>query len=82
MAPDDPSSAPVHRSVLLDEVVDRLAPREGMTIVDGTAGAGGHSAALAARVGSTGRVIGLDRDPEMLRMAEAATRGLDGRAHV
>jgi 16S rRNA (cytosine1402-N4)-methyltransferase len=76
MAPDDPSPAPVHRSVLLDEVVGWLAPREGMTIVDGTAGAGGHSAALAARVGSTGRVIGLDRDPEMLRLAEAATRGL------
>ena len=76
MTSDEPTPAPVHRSVLVDEVVDRLAPREGMTIVDGTAGAGGHSAALAARVGSTGRVIGLDRDPEMLRLAEAATRGL------
>lgn len=76
MATDDPSPAPVHRSVLLEEVVDWLAPREGMTIVDGTAGAGGHTAALASRVGSTGLVIGLDRDPAMLHLAEAATRGL------
>ncbi len=76
MASDDPSPATVHRPVLLDEVIQGLAPREGMTIVDGTAGAGGHAAALAARVGLSGRVIGLDRDPEMLRLAEAATRGL------
>src|SRR5579871_6717631 len=76
MTSDEPSPRPVHRSVLLDEIVHWLAPREGMTIVDGTAGAGGHAAALAARVGPAGRVIGLDRDPEMLRLAEAATRGL------
>jgi 16S rRNA (cytosine1402-N4)-methyltransferase len=76
MSPDNPHAAAVHRSVLLDEVVAGLAPREGVTIVDGTAGAGGHAAALARLVGSTGRVIGLDRDPEMLRLAEAATRGL------
>ncbi len=76
MSPDETPPAPVHRSVLLDEVVHWLAPRDGMTIVDGTAGAGGHTSALAARVGTAGRVIGLDRDPEMLRLAEVATRGL------
>ncbi len=76
MSPDEPPPAPVHRSVLVDEVVHWLAPRDGMTIVDGTAGAGGHAAALAKGVGPTGRVIGLDRDPEMLRLAEVATRGL------
>ncbi len=76
MSPDEPPPAPVHRSVLVDEVVHWLAPRDGMTIVDGTAGAGGHAAALAQGVGPTGQVIGLDRDPEMLRLAEVATRGL------
>ena len=53
-----------------------LAPREGAVLVDGTVGAGGHAAALAGRVGATGRVIGLDRDPEMLALAAEATRGL------
>ena len=44
--------------------------------MDGTVGAGGHAAALAREVGSDGRVIGLDRDPEMLALAAEATRGL------
>jgi 16S rRNA (cytosine1402-N4)-methyltransferase len=66
----------VHRPVLLDEVVTWLAPAEGMVLVDGTAGAGGHTRALAERVGSSGRVIGLDRDPDMLAFAAEATRGL------
>jgi 16S rRNA (cytosine1402-N4)-methyltransferase len=76
MSPDEPPPATVHRPVLLDQVVHGLAPRDGMTIVDGTAGAGGHAAALARAVSPSGRVIGLDRDPDMLRLAEDATRGL------
>jgi 16S rRNA (cytosine1402-N4)-methyltransferase len=39
-------------------------------------GAGGHAAELARRVGTTGRVIGLDRDPAMLALAATATAGL------
>lgn len=73
-APERPKA--VHRPVMLDEVVDWLAPKEGSVIVDGTAGAGGHTAALARRVGATGRVIGFDRDPGMLDLARAATAGL------
>ncbi len=75
MPPEDPP-APVHRPVLLDEVVAGLAPKPGQILVDGTVGAGGHARALAERVGPEGRVIGLDRDPEMLALAEVATRGL------
>jgi 16S rRNA (cytosine1402-N4)-methyltransferase len=71
-----PPAAAVHRPVLRDEVVEWLAPREGSILVDGTAGAGGHTRALAALVGASGRVVGLDRDPAMLGLAEAATRGL------
>jgi 16S rRNA (cytosine1402-N4)-methyltransferase len=78
--PPEPSTSPaeaaVHRPVLLDEVLAWLAPREGSVLVDGTAGAGGHTRALAGRVGATGRVIGLDRDLAMLALAEQATRGL------
>ena len=73
-APDAP--APVHRPVLLDEVIDWMAPREGAILVDGTAGAGGHAVELARRVGPGGRLIGLDRDPEMLAMAGEAVEGL------
>jgi len=73
LEPDPPS--PVHRSVLLDEVVAWLDLREGSVIVDGTAGAGGHSSVIADRVGSSGRVIALDRDPAMLELAARGTVG-------
>jgi 16S rRNA (cytosine1402-N4)-methyltransferase len=71
-----PRAGAVHRSVLLHEVVAWLAPVEGAVIVDGTAGAGGHTRALAEKVGASGRVIGLDRDPAMLELARSATTGL------
>ncbi len=65
-----------HLPVLLDEVTTWLAPREGSILVDGTAGGGGHAAALSAWVGASGRVIALDRDPAMLELARQATAGL------
>ena len=67
---------PVHRPVLIDEVTTWLGPGEGAVLVDGTVGAGGHAAALASQVGPTGRIIGLDRDKNMLALANAATAGL------
>jgi 16S rRNA (cytosine1402-N4)-methyltransferase len=74
--PEPTPPNPVHRPVLLSEVVAWLSPREGAVLVDGTVGAGGHAAALAAGVGAGGRLIGLDRDPEMLALAERTTQGL------
>src|SRR5262245_10172993 len=76
VAPSPKPPGPIHRPVLLEEVLTWLDPREGSVLVDGTVGAGGHAAALAARVGASGRVIGLDRDPAMLELAAEATRGL------
>ncbi|MEW5739362.1 MAG: 16S rRNA (cytosine(1402)-N(4))-methyltransferase RsmH [Myxococcota bacterium] len=58
----------VHQTVLLEEAVDLLQPREGRVIVDGTLGGGGHSEALLA-CGAT--VVGLDRDPTALAAATA-----------
>jgi 16S rRNA (cytosine1402-N4)-methyltransferase len=61
---------------LLDEVLHWLDPRAGAVIVDGTVGAGGHARAIAERVQPGGRVVGLDRDPEMLALAAQTTAGL------
>jgi 16S rRNA (cytosine1402-N4)-methyltransferase len=55
-----------HESVLLAEVVERLAPAPGKLIVDGTLGGGGHAAALLAE---GAQVIGLDHDPAALEFA-------------
>lgn len=76
MNPDDTPPPAVHLPVLLDEVLEWLAPRPGATIVDGTLGAGGHTAALAQRVQPDGRIIALDRDPNMIALARRATEGL------
>ena len=56
-----------HAPVLADEVVALLGNAK--SVLDGTLGGGGHSAALLA-TGVT-EVIGLDRDPEALRTASA-----------
>jgi 16S rRNA (cytosine1402-N4)-methyltransferase len=63
--------------VLLDEVVSALSPKDGARILDGTLGAGGHSAALLEKAGPRGRLLGLDRDPQALEIARAR---LDERA--
>ena len=62
----------MHRPVLLEESIAGLAVRAAGVYVDGTFGRGGHSRAILARLGPSGRLIALDRDPE----AEAAARAL------
>jgi 16S rRNA (cytosine1402-N4)-methyltransferase len=76
LPPDPAPLNPVHRPVLLQEVVSWLAPGPGSVVVDGTVGAGGHASAMARLIGPDGRLIGLDRDPEMLAMAALETDGL------
>ena len=53
-----------HDPVLLDQVLTLVSPEPGEVIIDCTFGAGGHASALAKRVGPTGELIGIDRDPE------------------
>ena len=64
-----------HRPVLVAEVLNALAPAPGQTMVDATVGAGGHARQLVARLGSTGRLIALDRDPAMLALARQRLEG-------
>jgi 16S rRNA (cytosine1402-N4)-methyltransferase len=66
-----PPSAPSasHTPVLRDEVVQAIAPRAGGLYVDVTLGAGGHSHALLSA--GAGHLIGLDRDPTALELADA-----------
>ena len=56
-----------HTSVLLNEVLEVLAPGPGKTFVDGTLGGGGHAEALLE---AGARVIGLDQDPEALKFTK------------
>ena len=63
------SEAPIHRPVMAREVVRILVAGEVDLLLDATVGAGGHSASFLAERGDSARVIGLDRDPEMLTRA-------------
>jgi 16S rRNA (cytosine1402-N4)-methyltransferase len=62
----------MHRPVLVSEAVEALAVRRDGIYVDGTFGRGGHSRAILERLGPSGRLIALDRDPE----AEQAARSI------
>ncbi|WP_316860123.1 16S rRNA (cytosine(1402)-N(4))-methyltransferase RsmH [uncultured Cohaesibacter sp.] len=52
-----------HLPVLIDAVVDALAPREGQWILDGTFGYGGYSEAILQ---AGANVLAVDRDPDAL----------------
>jgi 16S rRNA (cytosine1402-N4)-methyltransferase len=58
-----------HRPVLLDEVLAELSPQPGQVVVDCTVGGAGHTVELLRRVGPTGRLIGIDLDPDNLPRA-------------
>ena len=57
-----------HASVLLDECIEALNVRPGGIYLDGTLGGAGHSLEIAKRL-TTGRLIGVDRDPAALEAA-------------
>ncbi|MCU1382443.1 MAG: rsmH 1 [Acidobacteria bacterium] len=55
--------AGMHRAIMVDEVIEALAPQPGDVAVDCTLGFGGHARALLERMQPGGRLIGLDVDP-------------------
>lgn len=64
-----------HIAVMRREVLQTLELTEGLTVVDGTVGAGGHAADILARIGPTGKLIGVDRDSAMLEIAREKLQG-------
>lgn len=79
MSPVKPkrTSGSPHVTVLRDEAVAALCPREGGVYVDATVGAGGHAAAILSAPGT--RVIGVDRDEAALAIAKAKLAEFEGR---
>ena len=70
-----------HITVLLNEAVDALAIREDGIYVDGTFGRGGHSRLILSRLGSQGRLIVFDKDPQAIEAAQKLAEQ-DGRVTV
>ena len=69
-----------HRPVLLTEVIEALAPRDGAIYVDGTFGAGGYSRALLEAAQCT--VFAIDRDPDAVKGAAPLLDRYAGRLHI
>ena len=65
-----------HDPVLLDEVLRLFDPKPGQVFVDCTVGRAGHSSAIAARLGESGTLIGLDADPRNLEFARERLKGV------
>jgi 16S rRNA (cytosine1402-N4)-methyltransferase len=52
-----------HTPVLASELLELLDPREGQLAIDCTFGDGGHARLLAERLGASGTLVAIDRDP-------------------
>lgn len=63
----------IHIPVLAGELIELLDPQPGAVAVDCTLGGGGHARLVADRIGPSGTLIGIDRDPlAQERFAELA----------
>src|SRR5947208_3724772 len=52
-----------HVPVLAGELIEALDPQPGQVAIDCTLGAAGHARLVAERIGPTGTLIAIDRDP-------------------
>jgi 16S rRNA (cytosine1402-N4)-methyltransferase len=69
-----------HVPVLLNEVIEALAPQDGGGYVDGTFGRGGYAAAILSKASC--HVWGIDRDPEAIASGEQLVKRFPGRLTV
>lgn len=68
---------PRHFPVLVNEVLEALAPKDGERMVDGTFGAGGYSRAMLSTANCM--VWAIDRDPNVIPTADAMEKEFPGR---
>jgi 16S rRNA (cytosine1402-N4)-methyltransferase len=75
------ASGGAHIPVLADELLYLVDPQPGQVAIDCTFGGGGHARLIAERLGASGTLIGIDRDPlaekrfaELSREVSCSTR--------
>lgn len=65
----------IHRTVLLEELIEKLEIKEGETYFDATLGGGGHAKEILQRLGRKGRLIALDFNKEAVNEFRNYLRG-------
>ena len=63
-------SLSVHVPALLDEVIAGLQAQRGGYFADCTVGLGGHAAAILEKISPSGRLLGIDTDPEAIKVSQ------------
>lgn len=72
--------AVVHRPVLAKEVLGFLKPVPGGSYIDATVGGAGHAAAILEAAGAGARLLGMDQDGEILKVARKNLERFGNRA--
>jgi len=72
----------LHTPIMVNDVLSLLQPGQGGIYVDGTAGLGGHAAAIIGRIQPDGLLICLDRDKESLEKAGERLKSFPGKFHL
>jgi 16S rRNA (cytosine1402-N4)-methyltransferase len=63
-------TVPIHVPVLVDEVLAGLQARPGGCFVDCTVGPGGHASAILKEISPSGRLLGIDADPDAIKIGK------------
>jgi len=71
----------IHKTVLLQEVINRLALKSGGRYIDGTVGGGGHSEAIL-RGAPDSHLLGLDADPLAIERTAARLAAFESRVKL
>lgn len=69
----------LHQPVLLEQTIELLDPKPGSTVIDMTAGYGGHAEAILERIKTNGELILIDRDYDAV---EYLQRKFGGKTNV
>jgi 16S rRNA (cytosine1402-N4)-methyltransferase len=77
---DTAGEMPVHRPVLLHEVLDALLVQSSDIVLDATLGGAGHAKELVRALGKSGTFVGFDLDADAIERAKLALA--DSSAHV
>ncbi|MDP3790590.1 MAG: 16S rRNA (cytosine(1402)-N(4))-methyltransferase RsmH [Candidatus Omnitrophota bacterium] len=68
----------MHQSVMIEEAISSLNLKHGSIVVDGTVGGGGHSLQILKMITPAGRMIGIDADASVLKIAQERLKDFSG----